>query len=517
MESLPLFIGLDIGTSRAKAILLSRDGQIIARTSYNYTSLVTPAGGKEQDGREWWTATVEMVRELADRAPAGSVIRALSFSTQGGSLVLTDRQGDPLAPAIIWQDQRGEPYESIVTGGLPDDYIYRQTGWPLSKGLNLLQMLRLRETKPELFRRAHYFLSVPDFLALKLTGRPAVDCSNAGINQLLDVHAQDWDDNILGLLGIGRGSLADVAASGEVVGQLLPEVARDLHLPEQTLLVSGGHDQYCAALGAGAIHDRDRLIGTGTAWVLMEISRRLQVDPADCKAFSRHTVKGLWGKLISLESGGASLEWIRTALPILDDRNQALLPLAELDSRIRQRLDNTDRPFFHPYLGSCSYPAGSPAAKASFTLLSAHHDRIDMAAAVLEGVAMQASWTFEAFAGTDSAAAGLQAEALTGSSSPAVLKAAPVIMTGGASASPVWRQLLANCLNRPVAIPADPEVGCLGAAMLAGLGAGCYLDSDDAYSRLEKTVTIIEPDRQAGLTQERLAIFKRLQQALAHF
>jgi len=90
-------------------------------------------------------------------------------------------------------------------------------------------------------------------------------------------------------------------------------------------------------------------------------------------------------------------------------------------------------------------------------------------------------------------------------------------MTGGASASPVWRQLLANCLNRPVAIPADPEVGCLGAAMLAGLGAGCYLDSDDAYSRLEKTVTIIEPDRQAGLTQERLAIFKRLQQALAHF
>jgi len=495
MHHKPLFIGLDIGTSRAKAVLLTSEGQVIGRSKFPYSQLVTSSEGIEQNAEEWWTATRSLIRDLSKQVPDGYEISALCFSTQGGSLVLTDHEGKPLSPAVIWQDQRGLPYRDMLLQEVSAEAVHAKTGWSLGKGLNLLQIIRIRETDPSTFEKAAYFLSVPDFLALRLTGRPAVDCSNAGINQLMDVRRQAWDEDLLRAARIQSSQLPDIVPSGEIVGTLLPDVARDLNLNASVQLVSGGHDQYCAALGAGVIHEGDRLIGTGTAWVMLAASHELKTHPKDRKAFSRHTVKDLWGHMVSLGSGGYSLEWIRSALAIRGDQSFSLMSFQEMDQIVSKRISDANRPYYHPYLTGCPYPPNSEKAMASFTRLAPYHDRFDMVASVMEGVAMQVSWMWEAFADITP-------------------PTRPVIMTGGASSSKIWRQILADCLNQPIVVPSEPEIGCLGAAMLAGIGTGTFKDSEEAVSQMTEPVQTVLPDDRTEMMQERFNEFKRIQEKL---
>ena len=154
MHHKPLFIGLDIGTSRAKAVLLTSEGQVIGRSKFPYSQLVTSSEGIEQNAEEWWTATRSLIRDLSKQVPDGYEISALCFSTLGGSLVLTDREGKPLSPAVIWQDQRGLPYRDMLLQEVSAESVHAKTGWSLGKGLNLLQIIRIRETDPSTFEKA---------------------------------------------------------------------------------------------------------------------------------------------------------------------------------------------------------------------------------------------------------------------------------------------------------------------------------------------------------------------------
>lgn len=488
MQNRALFLGIDIGTSRAKGALYDERGAMIAQQTVSYASVTASADAIEQDAEEWWQSAAQIIRSLADQAPAGSVIRSLSFSTQGGSLVATDASGQPLDRAIIWQDQRGKDWRHIVLDKTGAEAVYEKTGWSLGNGLNLLQIMRLRATRPGLFQRAHYYLSVADFLSLRLTGIAALDYSNGGINQLINIHEGKWDETLLELAGIKADQLAELIPSGQVIGRLLPDIAAALNLPPDIVLVSGGHDQYCAALGAGAVNDRDRLIGTGTAWVLVEIARGLATTRAVQTAVSRHVVPGLWGRLISLPGGGASLEWFLKALPDWGTSAKTDLSLADLDRQVQQRLLNKSGPYFFPFLSGSSYPRHVPKAQATFTHLAIGHDWIDMAAAIMEGVAMQVAWTWDGF--------------------PESPVQAPVIMTGGASHSQVWRQLLANVMGSPLTMPEEKEVGCLGAAMLAAGGPGDYTDAIEACRHMSARKIVIEPDQQSIRMQERFSQYK---------
>ncbi|MDD4744447.1 MAG: FGGY-family carbohydrate kinase [Eubacteriales bacterium] len=488
-----LLIGLDVGTSRAKAVLVSSSGQTIARATTPYRRVSITDKAIEQDASEWWQVVCGLIRQLADQAKPDQKIRALALSTQGGSLVMTDAGGEPLSPAITWQDQRGETMRPVVLSDYSNEQIHDKTGWQLGKGLNLLQILRVRETDPALFSRARCFLSTSDFLALKLTGRAAIDASNAGINQLLDITTKHWDPDLLRLTGLDAGHLADIIPSGTPVGRLLPEVSLDLGLDPDTMLVSGGHDQYCAALGAGAIHTHDRLIGTGTAWVILEVAGQAKAMQNRNKAISHHVVPGLWGHLMSLPFGGAALEWIRSALDLRDICGQRM-PFTEIDRQIEPFVSDATRPFFYPYMQGCPYPPVAGPVYAAFGRLMQHHDWRAMAASVLEGVVLQVCWMWDAYPDGKSETA--------------------YIMTGGASASPLWRQMLANALNQPVTIPENPDIGCLGAAMLAGIGAGLFPDAPGAYAALSQASTTVRPDGETRFFQERLRQYKQLQRQM---
>lgn len=438
-------IGADVGTTRIKCILYAQSGAPVASASREYPCYHEQAGRSEQNAGDWWQALCAAVREVAGQVERPGRVRALCLATQGGTLVPVDGQYAPLTRAIVWNDSRCGAERAELLTRVDAHGVWEKTGWTLGSGLNALQILWLKRQRPELFARTHKFLSVPDYLAYRLTGVCAIDPSNAGINQLADIGRNQWDEALLAAVGIRAEQLSPIVESGEVIAPLTPEAARALGLSEQTLLVAGGHDQYCCALGAGAIHNGDLLVATGTCWVAASISER---RPARY-CVSRHTIRPLWGALLSHPSGGESLEWFRSLLSwdaklSYDLLNDALAPTSPGANGAR----------FFPFLsGGATFPAESAAARGAFLGLSASHSRGDLARAIMEGVCYQVAWMLSSFeAGRDSA----------------------LIMTGGATNSSIWVDIFANVLNRPVHIPPVADVGCMGAAILAGCASGLF-------------------------------------------
>ena len=410
-------------------------------------------------------------------------VRALGLSTQGGTLVPVDVQGRALCPAISWMDSRASLQQSEFEKRIGGERMRSITGWAMCGGLNALQILWLRENQPEVFRVAAKFLSVPGYLTLRLTGRAAVDASSAGIEQLLDIGMGRYSQPVLDLLDISVDRLADVVPAYEAVGTLTPEAAEALGLDPAVVVAAGGHDQYCAALGAGASTRGDRLLATGTAWVVLALSDEPLGEGLACASVSRHVQPGLWGALLSLEGGGSSLEWLRRALAA----GGQPLPLEALDRMAAGRPAGAGGLRFYPFFSGAEYPANLRSAEAGFIGLSLSHDAGHMARAVMEGVACHAAWMLEAFGPAPDGA---------------------LILTGGASRSPLWTQIIADITGRTLTLPVTPDAGCLGAAALGGVAAGLFESPAQAAAVLGGERRRVDPGPNAKCYAEALARYK---------
>lgn len=470
-------IGADIGTTRAKCYLYRTDGTLLRSAVRSYPSTHDSAVRCEQSAEDWWSAFTACVRECCGAVADLEHVLAICLSTQGGTLVPVDADGKPLRPAIVWSDSRCEAEREILCLDCSPAYIFSTTGWSLSSGLNALQILWLKRNDPEVFQKTERFLSVPDFMSLRMTGRAAVDASNAGINQLADVRSMTWDEKILKAVGIGAEQLGEIVQSGDIVGPLTQSAADALGLSTSTLVVAGGHDQYCAALGAGAIRAGDVFIATGTCWVVAGVSEQ----PSERCCFSRHTVPGLWGALISQESGGSCLEWFRSNL---------CSPDANSYEDINRRLAAVDTGdlLFYPFFSGISYPKTDAHARAAFRNLSLCHGRDHMGRAILEGVCAQVAWMLDAFR------TGAQQE---------------IKMVGGATNSPLWVQIMADTLNLPIAVPHLPDVGCAGAAILAGVSIGAFESYQQGVDAFSPETRVVLPDKEVSFYQNKLQKYKR--------
>lgn len=472
-------IGADIGTTRAKSYLFQTDGTLVASAFRDYPCTHTGQDRSEQNAEDWWTALAATVREILSGIDEPRNVLAICLSTQGGTVVPVGPDGSPLRPAIVWNDSRCAEEAKQLSRTCSPEYVRRKTGWSLGSALNALEILWLRNHEPEIFSRAHKFLSVPDYLSMKLTGCAVLDGSNAGINQLADIDAMHWDENILAGVGIGADRLGEIVHSGDIVGRLTPEAAKTLGLSEQAVLVAGGHDQYCAALGTGAVHDGDVFVATGTCWVVAGIS----AQPSMRFSRSRHTVRGLWGSLVSQEAGGACLEWFRSNLGPAEGKK---IGYGELNGKLAQV--NTGELLFYPFFTGATYPTERPELRASFCNLSLSHTRYHMARAIMEGVCDQVAWITESFG-----KASLQS----------------VKMVGGATNSPLWVQIMADTAGIPVVVPRIADVGCIGAAILAGVATGAFSDYQEGILRLCRDARVVEPGANSAQYQEKFEAYKR--------
>lgn len=483
-------IGTDIGTTGTKSMLFSETGKLLAH-AYAAYPMTTPALDRcEQNAEDWWNALVTTVRAVVSEADAGDRVAAISLSLQGGTLVPVDGKCNPLRSAIVWSDNRATAEAEAFAARFGKDYLYEKTGWNLGAGLNAMQIAWLRTHEPAVFHDAAMFLSVPDYIAAKLTGRAVCDSSDAGINQLADIRKGAYDPAILDFVGVSERQLGEIAPSGAVIGPLTDEAKAALGLSGNVLLAAGAHDQYAALLGAGVTESGDVLIGTGTAWVVTALTDEPNFESGFAQSVS--AVPGKWGSLVSLSTGGLCLDWLRNGVCLGADNER--IPYAVLDAEAEKRAANGLQ--FFPYFAGASYPHRDERAKAAFVGLDLSHDRFDMARAVMEGVAFQTIWTLAAF----DRRFGLRR-----------LK-----MSGGATKSALWTQIVADIADRPVSIPATPDLTCVGAAILAGVGCGMFASPAEGHAALSVSERTVDPaPESAKRYAEKLQRFTERAQALS--
>lgn len=449
--SVPLLLGLDVGTTAAKALLFDLEGRVRASADQPYGLLTPQAGWVEQDPEALWAATVAVLRAIGAALAPGEQVVALAQSSQGGTTIPVGAHRRPVYNAISWMDGRAQAEQAeLARAGLADT-IYRRTGWPLMAGLPLLHICWLRRQQPDVFAAAHHFLFVNDFITGRLTGRWCMNPSDASITQLFDIETGDWDDWLLELAGIGRGQLSPVQPSGTVIGALTAEAAALTGLPAGLPVVNGAHDQYCAAVGMGVTRPGTTLLSCGTAWVLLAVPADLEAGRRAGLALSCHAVPGRWGAIRSLGAVGTALEWLADNV-WSDAGADREARYAAINAAAAAARPGADGLLFRPPAGG---HAGPTAVRGGWVGLTLSHSRGDLARAVMEGVACETRWAIE-----EMRAAGVGVDELT--------------MVGGAARSPIWPQIVADLTATPVVVPGMTQAAGWGAAVIAGVGAGVF-------------------------------------------
>jgi xylulokinase len=491
-------LGLDIGTTSTKAVLFDLSGTELATAEKAYPLHTPRAGWIEQDPEALWQALIDVLREIGSEAGQQRRILALAVAAQSGSLLPARTDGLPVSPVITWMDGRTE---ALVKEWLEQGiqaWARPINGWHLYPGLCLPTIAWLRRHQPDVFAAARRYLSVNDYLVHRLTGRFCTNPSNAGGTQLVDVTTGAWSPELCALAGIEPHQLSPIRPAGEVIGCLTAEVSRLTGLPPETMVVNGGHDQGCTALGLGVISPGKILLGCGTAWVVTGVTEspdvRVLPDTLDINFLpipqhgrlpQQRQALGRWTISQSLGGLGASLEWLLRQWWLGADAaptGQALPDAARreayeaLDRELKETRPGGDGLFFQPLAGGHSAPAGKKGGL--LVGLRLDHSRADVARAMMEGAGYELGWVLD-----DIRRAGMAIHRMW--------------MIGGAAQSPLWPGILASVTGVPLYLPQYEHWPAVGAAILAGVGAGAYDTLAEAQARFVRPTRQVEPDPEA--------------------
>jgi len=411
------------------------------------------------------------------------------MSTQGGTTVGIDRNGNAVRPAMVWSDKRCTQELEQFNADMPELDVYRICGWKASAAMPALQCRWLQKHEPENFGKISQFLSVPDYLAWKMTGKAVMDISNAGICRFVDIQTARYHDTLLDYSGLSRRQLPNILPSATPVGKLTQKAAEEMGLSADVQVVSGAHDQYAVALGAGAYRKGDILIGSGTSWVVTSISNKPDFESG--LAQSVPAVPGMWGSLRSLSSGGVCLEWWRKNITVDDDGS--LLTYDRINEEVAKRKAAEEGLYFFPFSGQSDNRVN--LKKASLIGMDLSHDRFHIARAIMEGVAFQIVWMMECFQAKPSKEG--------------------IILAGGASKSKLWSQMVADISGQPVRIPVTADLACVGAAVMAGVGCGLFSTVEEGYKKLAVPDYVIQPRaKESANFKMHLEKYKSLSKAL---
>ncbi|MBL3961874.1 xylulokinase [Burkholderia sp. KCJ3K979] len=484
-----MYIGLDLGTSGVKAVLLDRDGAVRASASRPLTVSRPQRRWSEQAPRDWWDAACGALAALvADARTAGidpRDIDALGLTGQMHGATLLDAHGDVLRPAILWNDGRADAECAELERLAPA--LRTVAGNIAMPGFTAPKLLWVRRHEPDVFARIAYVLLPKDYLRYRLTGAFATDPSDAAGTLWLDVAKRDYDDTLLAACGLSRTQMPPVVEGNRITGTLLPAVARALGLREIPV-VAGGGDNAAGAVGVGIVRPGDALLSLGTSGVYFAVSDGFRANPESAVHSFCHALPDTWHLMSVMLNAAGCVDF--TAQLAGYDGVAALLDDAEANAR-------ASRPWFLPYLSGERTPHNDVNAKGVFYGLTPDTRRADLANATLEGVG------FALLDGIDALhAAGLAPDSIT--------------VIGGGSRSAYWTQMLADLSGRALTLRAGGEVGpALGAARLAHLALEPHARLGDVCPQ-PPVVAVREPDpeRHAWYRDVRRPTFRALYRAL---
>ncbi|BBH21377.1 xylulokinase [Paenibacillus baekrokdamisoli] len=460
-QQLEYLIGIDIGTSAIKGVLMSSGGTIVSRETAQ-TQYQTFEGGCIQfDANQLYRLTADLIRRLAAALPEGASVAGLSLSSASGNTLLVDDKGEPLIPAFSWMDSRTDEEIEKVFGKLEEDEVHEWIGWPLIKTFPLAHLSWLKCHKPELLENSARVCMSTDFINFKLTGEWGIDSSTATTFYLQDQKSADYHLSFLQKLGIPKWKLPSIHSPGTIVGQITPNAAVDTGLSPGTPVVLGSFDHPSAARGAGVLEEGQMLISCGTSWVGFypvkerekAIRQKMLVDP-----FLQP--EGPWGAMFSLPAIATSIDkYICHYISNEHDRYQTFSKLAASAEPGAGGL--MINPLLEDVLG-----------------VQAAYTKADIARALMEGTAYLLKMQMER----------LETEGMHVSS---------VTMVGGPSETYPWPQIVADVLGMELCTINGTCAGAAGAAILAGIGLGIYTDARDAFDQTSFIKITRIPDKAA--------------------
>jgi xylulokinase len=496
------FLGIDLGTSATKALLMAPDGTVVATASAEHpTHSPRPLFSEQQPG-QWWQSTVKAVRGVLEIAGlGGGDISAVGLSGQMHGLVVTDGAGEPLRPSIIWNDQRSARQAAQIeraVGGR--DRLVELVGNPAMTSFTLTRLLWLRDNEPRTCQRIRHLLLPKDYLRLRLTGEYVGDVSDMSGTLMLDQRRRDWSDEIISTFQIDRDILPPVVESHQVTGQVSRQAARETGLAPGTPVVGGAGDQQAGAVGNGIVASGLCSATLGTSGVVFVHARRYKPDPLGRVNTFCSAVAGEYCMFGCMLSAGGSFQWFRDVLgqeEVRRARREGLDPYQLLTALAAEAPPGCEGLFWLPYLTGERTPYADPDARACWVGIHSRTSRAELARSVLEGAT---------FAMNDALNLLRQAGQ----------RVREIRLSGGGARSEFWRQLQADIYGRACGTINAEQGPAYGAAILAAVGAGHYRNVREACSSAIRVTRTVRPDASARrLYARHYAVYRTLYPALA--
>jgi xylulokinase len=501
-----MFIGVDIGTSSTKGVVIDDTGAVVAAASVAYDFDRPHPGWAQTNPRLWWDATRRVLGELVNAVGAAQ-IKAIGLSGQMHGSVFLDAAalevagaGEPVAisEALMWNDQRtaSQCAAIIEDVGSVRTLVERVGNAPLT-GFTLPKILWLRDTKPEAFGRLAAVCNPKDFVRLCLTGRLATDVGDASGTLLFDVERRAWSREIIDAVGLDAGILPPVLESGAVAGELTPWAAAETGLVAGLPIVAGSGDNQCGGIGAGVVAAGGVLITLGTSGVVFAHSSQcvkdLGGDPPGrvhtmCSATGTGEKAGAWTITGCMLSAGGSLEWARGLLAEQVSFDELMLEAGEIRP-------GSDGLMFMPHLTGERCPHADPEARGAWIGLTRNHTRAALLRSVVEGVSLGIAEVLDLV------------ESLVG-------EATEIRLGGGGAKSSLWRQVLADTLGRDLVSMAVDEGPAHGAALLAAVQGGAFATIEEAASAAVGVSQVTSPGQDAAAQQALRPVYARLYPAM---
>ena len=459
MGNAPALLAIDLGTSSVKAIVTSLAGAILGSGSGDYPIDQPQPGWAEQEPERWWSQSCAATRQaLATAKIAPAAIAAIGLSGQMHGTVMLDEQAQLIRPAVIWPDRRSAQQVTELTDQIGAEQLLAIAGSPLATGFLAATVRWFQQKEPATWDRVRTLLLPKDWLRWRMTGALASDPSDGAGTLLLDQRTRHWSPTLLAALELDLSLLPPLLPSTAQAGKLTVRAAAQLGLPAGIPVVTGGSDTPCGALGAGAVQPGVLLFSLSTGGQLITPVADVQTDRRGrihtfCGVLESGSQQAGWYQMGAILAAGLALHWLRdNVLQLTGEGNERYRRMDEWAAGCEPGADGL---YFLPYLAGERTPHMDPTAQALFFGLTLRHGRGELVRAVMEGVAFAALDAFRVLQEV-----GADAERIT--------------LAGGGARSAVWRQIVADIFALPVAPLLRSEQSALGAALLAGHGAGLF-------------------------------------------
>lgn len=466
-------LGIDVGTTGSKALLIDVTGQVKASAVTDYPMMTPQPLWAEQNPADWWQATATSIRRvLASGVARPEEIAGVGLTGQMHGLVMLDEHGQVLRPCIMWNDQRTAAQCAAITERVGRSRLLELTGNPVLPGFTAPKIVWVREHEPDVYARTAHIMLPKDYVRYCLTGEFFSEVSDASGTSLFDVGRRAWSSEMLAALDIPHRWLPEVTESPVVSARVNSYAAQETGLAAGTPVVGGGGDQAAQAVGTGIVHEGIVSVTLGTSGVVFAASDSYRVEPEGKLHAFCHAVPGKWHLMGVMLSAAGSFRWYRDTLGDIEkDKAQAMGAdaydlLTEAAAAVPAGCEGL---IFLPYLTGERTPHPDSNARGVFFGLTLRHGKPHLTRAVLEGVSFGLLDSLDLMRDL-----GLTIE--------------QVRVSGGGARSPLWRQILADAFNSEIVTVNVTEGAAYGAALLAGVGTGVWADVAEA-ARQAVTVT----------------------------